>query len=56
MKILYLKDCLLKSEQNELVAISQIKLNGLNNYWSIRFLVISLIFIGCFSLINVAYV
>ena len=30
MKIIYLKDCYIKAEKNELIAISKIKFNGLS--------------------------
>jgi len=36
--------------------MNEFKLGGLNKSWSNRFLVLLLIFIGCISLINIAYV
>ena len=36
--------------------MNDLKINGLNKYWSVRFLVLSFLFIGCVSLVNVAYV
>ena len=36
--------------------MNDLKINGLNKYWSVRFLVLSFIFIGCLSLANIAYI
>ena len=47
------------SVQNEIgkvVDMNDLKVSGLNKYWSTRFLVLSFLFICCLSLINVAYV
>ena len=36
--------------------MNDLKVSGLNKIWSGRFLVLFLIFLGCISLINIAYV
>jgi len=36
--------------------MNEFKFDGLNKNWSNRFLVLFLLFLGCISLINIAYV
>jgi len=36
--------------------MNEFKFNGLNKIWSNRFLVLFILFLGCISLINIAYV
>ena len=36
--------------------MNEFNFNGLDNTWSNRFLVLFLLFLGCISLINIAYV
>ena len=38
------------------MGMNDLKISGLNKIWSSRFLVLFLIFLGCISLINIAYV
>ncbi|EEE39999.1 hypothetical protein P9202_774 [Prochlorococcus marinus str. MIT 9202] len=38
------------------MGINDSKFNGLNKIWSNRFLVLFLLFLGCISLINIAYI
>ena len=35
------------------MGMKDLKFNGLNKHWSIRFLILSFLLIGCISLVNV---
>ena len=39
-----------------LMGMKHSNIGGLNKYWSMRFLILSFLFIGCLSLANIAYV
>jgi len=36
--------------------MNEVKFNGLNKIWSNRLLILFVLFLGCISLINIAYV